>query len=724
MKTHYSRKFGVAAVILAVALPASFNAFATRAAAQDETTASGTNAAQVTIAPTATYWWVNGNKGKFQQDLGQRAGLAAGIQDFTYTKQIDDKTRVDFNGRAIFGNEDYLLDFKIRKDGWFQLGFGYKQFFTPYNADGLYFSYNGNSAFGSNKANVTNEMGVTRGLFWIDVKTLFPHIPTFTLHYDHAARYGDTGSTIMAGYGITGLTVNRGILPAYSNINESIDTISLDIDQQFKSFSYGAGVWGQHTTTQNATYSISGVTAAVKGNTIGMGNNTTTDAVGAHAYVTGDINKRLSYGAGALYNQFEYDIDSGGRYTFAGTERIFDPISRTNATAANFANILGESTYKEWAGSANLNWRPSKNWSIVPSINFEDYRTDVWSGNAGSSLLINPAPTINNNADNNWFQATEKIEIHYTGLKNWTHTLSVELNQGTGANSFDITGGNQNGYQGTTNQTRYTSKIAYTANWYATSNLSFSGQFYNKNDRNYYDTPAATHVTGNRVYPGFMSCQLFETNDLNIRMTWRPFTWASNVFRYDYQISTVDTAYNKLLANQNLSLGRIQSGKTQTHIISENLTLTPNPRVNINLNGSVVFDQTVIPMNVYFASNMNSTAAAPITSYDSANQTVINADNNYLNAGFNVYYAATDLDDVSLDYNYYKTFNFVNNSRASVPYGVNEHQYVITLGWTRRFNPNLQFTLGYSYIGYKNFAQGGNLNYHANGVTGNLRYRF
>ena len=715
MKTHSSLKFGIAAIITAAALVAP----ATRAAAQDAAT---TGTAQITIAPTATYWWVNGNAGKFKQDMGVRDGLATGIQDFTYTKQVDDATRVDFNGRAIFGNEDYLLNFKIRKDGWFQIGFGYKQFFTPYDADGLYINNGGASAFGSNLANVTNQMGVTRGDFWIDIKTLFPNFPTITVHYDNSSRYGDTGSTIMAPYSVGG--GNRGILPAYYYIDENIQTITLDVDQQFKNFAYGAGVWGQHTSTKNATYSITTAKTAVpnSGVTTGMGNNTTTDAVGAHAYVTGNINQTLSYGVGALYNQFEYDIDSGGRYTYAGTEQIYDPISRVNATGGTLHNITNESTYKEASASFNLTWRPTKNWTIVPHLNFSGYRTDTVANYTND--INGTTPTNLNDATNNWFQSTEAVEARYTGLKNWVHTFSAELNQGTGSNDYASYSGaalDVLGNHCTTNQTRYTSKVAYTANWYPASNLSFTGQIYNKNDRNYYDTPVATRAPANKAYPGFMSCQLFETNDINLRVNWRPITWVSNVLRYDYQTSYVGTAYNyKLLSTPPPSSGRIQNGKTQTHIISENLTLTPHPRVSINLNGSVIYDQTKVPDVVYYASNINANAAG----YSSANQTVVNADNNYFNAGFNVYYAATDLDDVSIDYNYYKTFNYVNNSKASVPYGNNEHQYIITLGWTRRFNPNLQFNLGFTYVGYKCYTQGRNLDYHANGLTGTLRYKF
>jgi len=728
MKTHYFRKFGIAAVILAAALPVSFSALATRAAAQAETTTSGTdNAAQITIAPTATYYHVSGNKAKFQEDMGQRAGASAGIQSFAYGKQIDDKTRVDFEGRAIFGNEDYLLHFTIQKDDWFKVDFGYKQFFTPYDGDGGYFSLNGQSFSGSDYTNATNQLGITRSDFWVDITTLFPNLPTFTLHFDRSARYGTAGSTIWgppsAGASVTG---GRGIIPGYYYINESITTVSLDISQQLKSFSYGAGVWGQHTTTQDAVYYVSTAkTQNSAGASVGTGNNTTQDTVGAHAYVTGAINKYLTYGASGIYNQFEYDITSdSGRYTYAGTDLVYDPISRANATSASVANLLGEGTYKEWEGSANLCWRPTQNWAVVPSIDFQNYRTDMMADYTGSSLAPDAPITSMTNSSNNWFQSTEKLEIHYTGLKNWTHTLSGEFNQGTGSNSFLTT---PTGGRGITNQTSYTTKIAYTANWYVAPGLSFSGQYYYKNDRNNYDTPGATRYSINAAgtksslnYPGFMTDQSFETNDFNIRMTWRPFTWVSNVFRYDYQRSTVSTGYQNTFPTPALIIPTAQTSKLQTHIISENLSFTPATRLFINLNGSVVFDQTALPLNVYLAS-----ATPAANGYYSGNQQVVNSDNNYFNAGFTVLYAATDIDDVSLDYNYYKTWNFVNNNTNGLPLGQNEHQYIITIGWTRHFaKPNLQFNLGYTYIGYKNASMGGNLDYHANGITGTLRYKF
>jgi len=753
MKTHPFRKLTTAAVILAAAMPLIFS---TRAAAQAATTATATdtaNAAQITIAPTATYYHVSGNKAKFQEDMGTRAGAAAGIQDFTYGKQIDEKTRVDFNGHAIFGNEDYLLDFKYQQDDFIRIAFGYKQFYTPYDADGGYFTYAGQSASGSNMASVTNEMGITRSDFWFDVKTLFPNLPTITFHYDRASRTGNTSSTSMASLatGVTGaIGANRGIAPAYWFIDETTHNISLDVDQTLSTFSYGAGVYGQHQSTDNALYYVSSAGTAGKpatGATTGAGYNTTTDLIGAHAHVTGDISKHITYGVGALYQQLETDINDGGRYTYAGTDLIYDPISRAGTgTLANYGNINGETTYKEWAANANLTWRPTKNWSIVPSIRFEDYRTDAMSDFITSTSSPTPYSLVNSN--NNWFESEEALEIHYTGLQNWTHTLSFDFNQGTGSNGMNLYTSladtnassltNPSNYC-TTNQTRYTTKLAYTANWYVKPGLSLSGQYYYKLDRNYYDTPYTTDSTNGGIsgtgsrYPGYMSSQGFETNDLNLRLTWRPISWIASVTRYDFQYSTIDTAFgNSGIPGTvdssyaaTMLLRKTQSGKTRAQIISESLTLTPHPRVNISLNASAVFDQTVQPQFVYVASNVLNATTLQTIQYSSGYQTIINADNNYYNIGFNVYYAATDLDDVFLDYNYYKANNGVDNSRVSVPYGANEHQYIITIGWTRRFaTPNLQFNLGYTYVGYKNPGMGGTLDYRANGITGTLRYRF
>lgn len=726
MKTNYSRKFVMATAALFATLSASFIPGALAQAAS--TDASATQ--QVTITPAATYFSVSGNAAQFKQDMGTRDSLAAGIQDFTLTRQIDDKTRVDFNGHAIFGNKDYGFDFKFQQDDLFKVNLGYKQFFTAYNGDGGYFTLNGKSAFGSDYASATNELGVTRGTLWLDIQTLLPNLPTFTLHLDRGTRTGAAGSTIMAGLGTTAVSglPSRGILPAYNYIDEIVNTISLDINQEFNSFAYGAGVWGQRATTDDAIYYVStpkiGATA---GTTVGTGNNTTTDTGGAHAYVTGNIGKYITYGAGGLYNQYQYNINpDSGRYTYAGTDLIYDPINRANASSATIASMAGKGTYKEWEGSANLAWRPIKDLSIVPSVNFEDYRTDMMADYCGASLT-STTPTSLTTSNNNWFQATEKLEIRYAGLKNWTHTLVGEFDQGTGAGSFatyaNPTTTNTLGNHSTTNQTSNTFKIAYTGNWYARSNLSFAGQVYYKSDNNDYDTPASSRGNGNFNYPGYMTTQGFKTLDCNIRMTWRPAAWISNVIRYDYQRSTVDTAYQNVVVTGTalpVTVPSVQSGKTQTHIISENLTITPHPRLSINLNCSLVFDQTVVPPNVYYASY----SANPAATYDSGKQIVINADNNYFNGGVNATWLVNDQDTLTLDYTYYRAWNFVNNSAVSLPLGQDETQHIATLSWNRRLTASLDFTLGYTYAQYKNPTMGGNLDYTANGFSGSLRYKF
>ena len=62
------------------------------------------------------------------------------------------------------------------------------------------------------------------------------------------------------------------------------------------------------------------------------------------------------------------------------------------------------------------------------------------------------------------------------------------------------------------------------ANWYARPGLTFAAQYYFKLRINDYDavrdnTPN-TLTSGDR-YPGYITDQDFETNDLNFRVTWR-----------------------------------------------------------------------------------------------------------------------------------------------------------------------------------------------------------
>ncbi len=691
------------------------------AANNDGTTAS------TLVVGDAGYFRVSGNKGRFQQDLGAKANaITGGINAFKYAKIIDPTSNIAVNGTAEANLGDYSFDFKYTKENWFSLSAGIKQFRTWYDgAGGAY--YNGSTSVYYPASD--NELFVDRRSFWIDARTNFDESkPNLALRYERNVRTGTKSSTIL-GSTPTGAG-GKAIAPALYNLDETVDLFTADVVQNLEKFQWGAGIRVEHDNINNAVDSTGFTSlpnAAPAGSVWDNRDQSTADMFSIHAFVTGELHKKLSYGAGADFTTLDTNL-GGSQIQYSGVDPVYDPTQRASISK-RYDNLSGGSSLKRWTANANVSWRPTKNWTIVPSLRFQNYTTETMA----SWMATGATPYASTMGDDNWFDATEAIEARYTRFKSWTHTITVQALQGTGRNTQNSwngvadpaanwTGAPARGYNDQ-KQTRYTEKIAYSANWYTRPGLSFAGQYYYKYDRNYSEIPYGQHTTivngSTPRYPGYITSQGFETHDFNIRMTWRPLTSLSSVTRYDFQVSKVYTGYG--LAPQATTPAaspanpydhpRRQSGRSSSQIISENITYTPHHRVYINANASLIFDQGSTP------------AVAVGTVSGATKSAVINSDNNYFNAGMNVVYVATDLDDISLDYTYYRTWNFVNNAPVGLPYGQNEKQHIVALEWARRLTAYLHFNLRYTYANYNN-AGAGNLNYHANGIYGRVQYKF
>src|SRR5206468_1507252 len=78
--------------------------------------------------------------------------------------------------------------------------------------------------------------------------------------------------------------------------------------------------------------------------------------------------------------------------------------------------------------------------------------------------------------------------------------------------------------------------------------------------------------------------QKFETDDMNVRATWRALSTLTLITRYDFQLSTVDT--------KGAFLNEIQSAEITSHIISESISWTPLNRLYLQASASYALDST------------------------------------------------------------------------------------------------------------------------------------
>jgi hypothetical protein len=372
---------------------------------------------------------------------------------------------------------------------------------------------------------------------------------------------------------------------------------------------------------------------------------------------------------------------------------------------------------KQTVGNISALYQPNENWFIVPSFRMENID---WANHADfleTAVQANKSTTITelgSESDKSWKNLSETVEARYKGIKNVALNFKAELVQATGdlteketdepgTPAATVTIDRDTGFK------RHSQKLSATANWYPTPGTSVAAQYYFKARQNDYTSPrdstaniiAAGLPSGDR-YPAYIANQDFETNDFNLRYSWRVSPILRTVTRYDYQQSTI--------RSQEIGLAFNESAKMTSHILSETVSLNPLNRWFVQGTVNCVWDTTTTPA-------VGLTGAA-------ANE-VKNSDGNYVNFTLSTGYAIDEGSDIYADYSLYKAFNdFIDNSANSLAYGTNARTQQIGLTWFRRIDSRTSLTVRYAYAKNTDDAVGTLADYEAHIVSARVQYRF
>jgi hypothetical protein len=313
-----------------------------------------------------------------------------------------------------------------------------------------------------------------------------------------------------------------------------------------------------------------------------------------------------------------------------------------------------------------------------------------------STYSVANVPTGITTVQSGFLTVSEALEARFTGFTNWVLYARGEWSEGDGylrEQSTPVILRN-------TDSERFTQKYTLGANWYPLRRLHFSGQYYHKTADNDYthltDSTANTLVAGNR-YPAFMRENNFQTDDVNVRATWRPLPNITSVTRYDYQISGINMRGD--------NLGSVESGRTIAHIVSQNLTWVPWTRLFLQGSFSYALDSTTTP-------------ASSITT------TVTDAHNDYWQTSAALTFVVDDRTDLQASYFYYRANNFINNSSVSMPYGTSANDHAVNVGLIRNFSKTVRGSLSYGYFRHRDETSGGIDNYDAHLIFSTVTYRF
>lgn len=644
---------------------------------------------------------VDGDEAQFQFRHSMPRDAFGGVEDFHYQRMVGKKAFFQMDGRGIFDANDYSLTLELVQP---ELGFvrgGYREYRTWYDPSGGFFPQS--EAWFSL---FDDELTLDRGRAWIEAGLTLPDKPQFTVRYTHEFRNGLKDSTIWGESNLTSPGPSpsvppdpRGFVPSLLEVDEQRHLFEGDVRHTVGKTDLGLGIRYETSKIENTLKARRRPgEGPLNDRYLTHREKTTYDVLGFNGFTETRFNEKIWLTTGYGFTSLDTDL-AGSRIYGEAFEVGYNPAL---ASHLGFYDLGGGSQMKQYVMHLNLMTIPKPHFTLVPSIRVERLDLD----NLSTFVLTGPgAPRIREAVSHREFiDVAEQLEARYSGVTNWVFYARGNWEQGQG--DFEETGGagatlDAIGPDRFTEDTRLTQRYTVGANWYPLRTLNIDSQYYHKIRDIDYDhrRDSTPNNSGNR-YPAYFTGQTLVTDDVNARVTYRPFRQLTLVGRYDFQITSIDT-----MPDATSGLSETQSGQIYSHIFGFNVSWIPWYRLYLQPAIHYVVNRTDTPADRYSVS-------------------VVDARNDYWNASLTAGYVLDNKTDLQAHYFYYRADNYEDISPVGMPYGAGSEEHGVTLALIRRINDHWRWTLKYGFFNNRDETSGGHNDYDAHLLYTSVQYLF
>lgn len=716
------RSFRLALVAPAMVLTMNMAQAAAPAATTPAAPAAGpTNWIDFTIGGAS----IHGDEAAFMRRT-QTTDFYGGISDMFYSHALNDSTTLTLDGHALPGNEDYELNMNLEKTDLGYVKAGFKQFRTWYDASG-------GALQGARREAVDMQFGgdeqsLDRGEIYFEAGLRQEKMPEITFSYRHLYRngqkdstsWGDTQSNLNWG-GIAGSNVAFKLMPSLLDIDEKTDIFELEIEHTIGNTDLGGSlvyesvsVDNTRTTPRWSTNKPAAITY-VGVNEIKLNEQNESDMFASNVHSVTRFSDKAWLSFGASYSQMDTDIDGGSRSYNYGQSGLYPNMTPATTPQRDYSydQMSGGSSVGQFITNLNFMWTPVQDLTVTPSLRYENESVDTISKfRAYNSTSWVGKESLANYSDVN--ALTEALDIRYKGIDNVVLYAKGQFGQEDEAvNRIDRYLPGEFLYSDSdVNEQEYTMG----ANWYALSNLSLSlqglhaerDQTFDHNEGHQAAVAAADPGGANSFRP-IMTEHDTTTDDLNVRLTYRPLGNVSLVTRYDYVHTEIENrGINWSKPAAAILYPTIESGDIVSHIVSESVTWNPTAALYVQGTVSWISSETTTP-----------------ESYTGQ------SDNDYLAGSLSVGYAIDERTELTATYSYYETNNYSNSHGytgvATMGYGLNTEESAVGLTLTRAINANMTWNLHYGFITSDTTEpdqSGGQNDFDAHLISTGLQVRF
>jgi hypothetical protein len=639
---------------------------------------------------------LDGDRPAFQKLLQQRKDGYGGVEEFRLLRETKEHL-FKFELRALPGADDYRVGLSLqRPEKWF-VSAGYSQYRVWYDGSSGYFAPTATSFVLFNE-----DLSIKRSKLWLEAGAYLANQTLVNLRYERNGRDGRKNSTSWADTNLVGTFGTRNIVPSFYDFDEVTHLFTFDLGNDTQEqVKWNVGARYQETETDNRKWSRRRPFEPTADRQITTTEGGKTDIFAVHGFYERKVNEQLTVSAGALRTDLDATLH-GSRIYGQTYDPVYDPAyARRQQRDEGYYDLETTGEIKQTVLNLNAVYVPRKNWSVRPSIRFENLHQETMSEFMETNIGAGPAfAAIIEEGEGDhrkkWNEFSENLEIRYTGKPNWTFSGEALWLQGEGnVEEERILHHTIVSVDRDVENERRSQKYSLKANWYAKPGLTLAAQYYFKINTNDFDAVRDNTPPGSADrYPAYITDQDYETHDLNFRVSWRPMSLLSLVSRYDMQQSKI--------VSQEAGLEKDQSSKYLSHILSQSVTWNPTARLYLTGSVNVTYDQFKTPAYLF----------------------VQHGDNNYVNGSLSGGYAVGKLDDLFVDYSWFRASNFIDNSALSMPYGLNQRLQQASLTWVRRQTEHLIYTLKYGYVTNRDGTWSGLNNFDAHVIYAKVQYHF
>lgn len=649
-----------------------------------------------------------GDSAAFQKRYQINPDGYGGIELLRYSA-TSDKGTLSIEGRALAGNNDYLMSIKFVNDerGW--LSFGYREYRTWYDGTGSTIPLAATRPNGRPFFRLYDEVLATdRVTAWIE--GLFKASERLDVHfkYTHNARDGMKDSTSQGDTNLTGGLGGRRIVPAFYTLDEKQNLFELDATVRLETTEMGAAVRWDDREIDNSRNMRRRPTETGTDRYITQWERNDSDLFNIRGYMRQQYNEKLAFNA--AYSHTKVDTVMGGsRIVGMSYDADWNPLfANRQQRDEGFFDLTGDSETKLDVANINAVYTPTENFAFIPSFRVERESREVVADFTETNFSAARVATVHGLevlSERKWDEWVLGLENRYTGVKNWVFVARANWTKGDGEIDEDrLDHSHVSLINRDTLVSKWTEKYALVANWYPVrkANFSFIYTFWNRyTDYDTLGTSANSSITSADRYPAFIKSTDYNTNDFAVKMTLRPVTNVTLVTRYDIQKTEVDV-------NQ-LSLRLVEAAEFDSRIFSQSVNWNPSGRVFVQGMINYVEDTVLSPANFVTG------AGAGL---------VLGQVNDYWSSALSIGVAVDERTDVYFQYNHFFADNFVENSTVSVPYGLDRKDQAFHATWVRRINDRTRISLRYAWAQNDEASSLGLNDFEAHLLYSKLEYRF